>query len=218
MAKNRQFLVLGLGRFGQSVVKTLTENNCDVLCCDKNMEIVNEVSKYGCHAMQADVTDKHTLEQFGINNFDVVVVSIGENMEASILATMITKDLGAKFVIAKAKNEMQKSILSKVGADRVVLPERDMGDRIANTLITTNIIDYINLSDKFAIAEIQPHKDWIGKNIIENNVRAKYGINIVAIKRGERIIVSPNPTEVIKMEDILVVVGETKAVQKINER
>lgn len=216
MGRNKQFAVLGLGRFGQSIVKTLVENGCDVLCCDKDIEIVNEMSKYGCHSVQADVTDVHVLDQFGINNFDVVIVAIGENMEGSILATMMAKELGAKIVIAKAKNDIQKSILQKVGADRVVLPERDMGVRIANTLITTNIIDYINLSDKFAIVEVEPDKNWVGKSIIESNVRAKFGLNIVAIKREGEIKVSPLPTEIIQKSDILVVVGKNDAIQRIN--
>ena len=216
MGRNRQFAVLGLGRFGQSLVKTLIENDCDVLCCDKDIEIVNEMAKYGCHALQADVTDVHVLDQFGINNFDVVIVAIGEDMEGSILATMMAKELGAKFVIAKAKNDIQKSILEKVGADRVVLPERDMGVRIANTLITTNIIDYINLSDKFAIVEIQPEKNWVNKSILDSNVRAKYGLNIVAIKRQNHIIVSPLPSEVIEEKDTLVVVGKNDVIQRIN--
>ena len=216
MGRNRQFAVLGLGRFGQSLVKTLIENDCDVLCCDKDIDIVIEMAKYGCHALQADVTDVHVLDQFGINNFDVVIVAIGEDMEGSILATMMAKELGAKFVIAKAKNDIQKSILEKVGADRVVLPERDMGVRIANTLITTNIIDYINLSDKFAIVEIQPEKNWVNKSILDSNVRAKYGLNIVAIKRQNHIIVSPLPSEVIEEKDILVVVGKNDVIQRIN--
>ena len=216
MGRNRQFADLGLGRFGQSLDKTLIENDCDVLCCDKDIDIVIEMAKYGCHALQADVTDVHVLDQFGINNFDVVIVAIGEDMEGSILATMMAKELGAKFVIAKAKNDIQKSILEKVGADRVVLPERDMGVRIANTLITTNIIDYINLSDKFAIVEIQPEKNWVNKSILDSNVRAKYGLNIVAIKRQNHIIVSPLPSEVIEEKDILVVVGKNDVIQRIN--
>ena len=137
-------------------------------------------------------------------------------MEGSILATMMAKEFGAKIVIAKAKNDIQKSILQKVGADRVVLPERDMGVRIANTLITTNIIDYINLSDKFAIVEVEPDKNWVGKSILESNVRAKFGLNIVAIKRDGEIKVSPLPTEVIQKNDILVVVGKNDAIQRIN--
>ena len=214
MGRNRQFAVIGLGRFGQSLVKTLLEQGCDVLCCDKNMDTLNEIAKYGAHCVQADATDENALEQFGINNFDVVVVAIGEDMEGSILATMMAKELGAKFVIAK--NDLQKSILQKVGADRVVLPERDMGARIAKTLLSTSVVDYINLSDKFAIVEIQPHDNWINKSILESNIRAKYGLNIVAIKRNGEIFVSPLPTEHIRENDILVVVGESDVIQKIN--
>lgn len=217
MARNKQFAVLGLGRFGQSIVTSLVENGCEVLCCDKDIEIVNEMSKYGCHVVQADVTDSHVLTEFGINNFDVVIVAIGENMEGSILATMMAKELGAKCVIAKAKNDIQKSILEKVGADKVVLPERDMGKRIVSTLIATNIIDYINLSDKFAIAEIEPAEKWLNKTILDINIRAKFGLNIVAIKRNNDIIVSLNPTDIIEKGDVLVVIGETPDVKKINK-
>lgn len=216
MSRKKQFAVLGLGRFGQSIATKLVESGCDVLCCDKDLEIVNEMSKYGCHVVQADVTDAHVLNEFGINNFDVVIVAIGENMEGSILATMMAKDLGAKYVIAKARNDIQKSILEKVGADRVVLPERDMGKRIASTLIATNIIDYINLSDKLAIVEISPDEKWLGKTILDNNIRAKFGLNIVAIKKSNDIVVSPDPTIIIERGDILVVVGETSYIEKIN--
>ena len=138
-------------------------------------------------------------------------------MEGSILATMMAKELGAKCVIAKAKNDIQKSILEKVGADKVVLPERDMGKRIVSTLIATNIIDYINLSDKFAIAEIEPAEKWVNKTILDINIRAKFGLNIVAIKRNNNIIVSLNPTDIIEKGDVLVVIGETPDVKKINK-
>ncbi|MFI3231146.1 MAG: TrkA family potassium uptake protein [bacterium] len=216
MKKNNQFAILGVGRFGQSIARTLLENDCDVLCCDNDIDVINEMANLGCHAVQADVTDTYVLEQFGINNFDIVIVGIGENMESCILATMLAKDLGAKYVIAKAKNDIQKSILEKVGADRVILPERDMGTRIANTLLANNIIDYINLSEKFALAEVESHEKWINKTIIESNIRAKYGINIVAIKRSDKIIVSPAPNETIRQKDILVVVGENEIIQKFS--
>lgn len=216
ISRKKQFAVLGLGRFGQSIVTNLVESGYDVLCCDKDMEIVNEMSKYACHVLQADVTDAHVLSEIGINNFDVVVVAIGENMEGSILATMLAKEQGAKYVIAKARNDIQKSILEKVGADRVVLPERDMGKRIVSTLIATNIIDYINLSEEFAIAEIEPLEKWVNKSILEINIRAKYGLNIVAVKRKNDVIVSLTPTYVIEKGDILVVVGETPSVRKIS--
>lgn len=216
MAKNRQFAVLGLGRFGQSIVMTLIENGCDVLCCDKNIEAVKEVSKYANHVIQIDVTDEHALNSVGLNNFDVVVVAIGNNMEAGIMATLIAKEMGVELVIAKAKNLIQKSILEKVGADRVVLPEKDMGVRIATNLITTNVIDFINLSDKFGIAEIAPKPEWIGKSLQKSNIRASSGLNIVAIKRDNKVIVSPKAEEIIFANDVVVAIGENSDIQRLS--
>lgn len=217
MSKNKQFAVLGLGRFGQSIVQTLVENGYDVLCCDKNIDIVNDVSKYASHVVQADVVDEHTLISLGLNNFDVVIVAIGGNMESSIMATMIAKEEGVPLVITKAKNVTQKAILEKVGADRVVLPERDMGVKIATNLITTNVIDYINLSDKFGIAEIEPKKEWVGKSLQKSNIRASSGLNIVAIKRNNKIIVSPKADEIILENDILVAVGDNLDIQRLSK-
>lgn len=215
MAKNKQFAVLGLGRFGQSIAKTLVENGCDVLCVDKSVEAVNEMSKYASNVTRADVSDVHAIAALGLNNFDVVIIAIGENMEAGIMATLMAKEMGVPTVITKAKNDIQKSILQKVGADRVVLPERDMGVRIATNLITTNIIDFINLSDKFAIAEIEPRKEWVGVSLRKSNIRADYGLNIVAIKRCNDIIVSPKAEEVINESDILVIIGENSDIQSM---
>ncbi len=215
MSKNEQFAVLGLGRFGQSIAKTFVDNGCDVLCVDKSVEAVNEMSKYASNVTRADVADVHAMAALGLNNFDVIIIAIGENMEAAIMATLIAKEMGVKTVITKAKSDIQKSILQKVGADRVVLPERDMGVRIATNLITTNIIDFINLSDKFAIAEIEPKKEWIGVSLKESNIRANYGLNIVAIKRSNDIIVSPKAEEIILERDILVIIGENGDIQNI---
>ena len=215
MSKNEQFAVLGLGRFGQSIAKTFVDNGCDVLCVDKSIEAVNEMSKYASNVTRADVADVHAMAALGLNNFDVIIIAIGENMEAAIMATLIAKEMGVKTVITKAKSDIQKSILQKVGADRVVLPERDMGVRIATNLITTNIIDFINLSDKFAIAEIEPKKEWIGVSLKESNIRANYGLNIVAIKRSNDIIVSPKAEEIKLERDILVIIGENGDIQNI---
>lgn len=217
MRKNKQFAVLGLGRFGKSIVNTLVENGYDVLCVDNNIEIVKEVSKFANHVVQADVTDEHALSALGLNNFDVVIVAIGDNMESSIMATLMAKEKGAELVIAKAKSMIQKSILEKVGADRVVLPEKDMGVRIATNLITTNVIDFINLSEKFGIAEIEPKKEWIGVSLQKSNIRAESGLNIVAIKRNNKIIVSPKAEEVIIQNDILVAVGENSDIQRLSK-
>jgi len=215
MSKNKQFAILGLGRFGQSIARTLVDNGCDVLCVDKSVDAVNQMNKYASNVTRADVADIHAMSALGLNNFDVVIIAIGENMEAGIMATLIAKDMGVKTVITKAKNEIQKSILEKVGADRVVLPERDMGIRIATNLITSNIIDFINLSDKFAIAEIEPRKEWVGLSLKKSNIRANYGLNIVAIKRKNDILVSPKAEEIIEENDILVIIGESGDIQSI---
>lgn len=216
MPRHKQFAVLGLGRFGQSIAKTLLENGCHVLVCDKDIDSVNEMSKYAVHAVQADCMDRNALEELGLNNFDVVIVAIGENLEASLMATLIAKEKGVPFVITKARNETQRTILEKVGADRVVLPERDMGIRIATTLVTTNVIDFINLSDKFSIAEIEPKREWIGKSLQKSNIRAATGLNIVAIKRDNKVIVSPTATEIIFSGDLLVTIGENANIQRLS--
>ncbi len=216
MAKNKQFAVLGLGRFGQSVVKTLYNQGFDVLACDKDENIVNEMSKYSTAIIQGDVKDEAVIKRLGLNNYDVVVIAIGEDLETAIMATLLAKENGGKYVIAKGKNASQRSVLLKVGADRVILPEKEMGERLATNLITTNVIDFITLSDKFGIAEIEPIKKWIGKSLVGANIRAEFNVNIVAIKRKNvKIIVNPRPTEEISEGDKLVVIGENSDIQKV---
>ncbi len=210
-SKLKQFAVLGLGRFGQSVVKTLHEKGYDVLAVDVSIDLVNEMSKYSTLVLQADVSDENVIRNLGLNNYDVVIVAIGGDLETSVMATLLAKENGAKKVIVKAKNISQKTVLEKVGADRVVLPEREMGEKLAINLITTNVIDFINLSDKFGVAEIEPHSKWIGESLIKANIRAEYEINVVAIKRSEDdVIVSPRPNEIIQKGDRLVVIGESR--------
>ncbi len=218
MAKNKQFAVLGLGRFGQSIVKTLSQNGNNVLACDIDEDVVQDMSEIATHVVQVDVTDEHAMARLGLRNFDVVIVAIGSNLESSTMATLIAKEQGAKYVLSKAKNHMQKSILEKVGADKVVLPEWEMGNRVATNLITTNVIDFINLSDEFTIAEIEPLNDWVGLSLQKANIRAHTGINIVAIKRGKRVIVSLKPDEIIQEEDILVAIGEISDLQRLHSK
>ncbi len=218
MPKNKQFAVLGLGRFGQSIVKTLTQHGNNVLACDIDEDVVQEMSETATHVVQVDVTDEFAMSRLGLRNFDVVIIAIGTNLESSTMATLIAKEQGAKYVLCKAKNLKQKSVLEKVGADRVVLPEWEMGTRVATNLITTNVIDFINLSDEFTIAEIEPLAEWIGLSLHKANIRAVNGINIVAIKRGKRVIVSLKPEEVIHEDDILVAIGETIDLQRLNSK
>ncbi len=216
--KSRQFAVLGLGRFGQSVVRTLYNKGYDVLACDNNIDIVNEMSKYSTLVLQADVSDENVVRNLGLNNYDVVIVAIGADLETSVMATLLAKESGAKYVIAKARNISERTVLLKVGADKVVLPEREMGEKLATNLITTNVIDFINLSDKFGVAEIEPLEKWLDETLIKSNIRAEYNINVVAIKRGEsEVIVNPKPAELILHGDKLVVIGENKDISHVTE-
>ncbi len=213
---NNQFIVLGLGKFGKSIVSTLVESGMDVLAVDKDPEVVQEVSKIATHTVRADIGDINALNALGLNNFDVVIVGISSNTEASLIAVMAAKEKGCKYVLAKATTKIQKDILEKVGADRVVFPEKEMGEKIAKSLMDSSIIDYINLSDKFSIAEVAPLNKWIGLTLIESNIRHKFNLNIVAIKRVNKIVVNPQPNEKIEAGDVLVVIGDNADIRNLS--
>lgn len=214
MKNKKQFAVLGLGRFGQAVVKTLSENGYDVICCDKNPELVAQIAPYATDVVQADISDEGALKEMGLKNCDIAIIATGDSLESAVMATLTAKELGVETVIAKAKDKKQSNVLSKVGADKVVMPEMDMGRRLATSLITSNIIEIINFSDEYSIAELAPKGEWIGKTLAGANIRANTGFNIVAIKRGSTAIVSPMPTEKINEGDILVIIGSNDKIQK----
>lgn len=213
--KSKQFIVIGLGKFGQSVAKTLYQLGYDVLAVDDDETIVQEISDQVTHAVQMDATDEYSLRTLGIRNFDVAVVSIGTNVQSSIMVTLNLKEAGVKKVIAKGNNEMHAKLLKKIGADRVILPEADMGVRVAHNLVSSNILDFIELSPDYSIVEISAPSQWQGKNIKDLDARAKYGINIMAIKTDSNINISPMATDVIGKEDILVVIGSIEDLAKI---
>lgn len=213
--KSKQFIVIGLGKFGQSVAKTLYQLGYDVLAVDDDEAIVQEISDQVTHAVQMDATDEYSLRTLGIRNFDVAVVSIGTNVQSSIMVTLNLKEAGVKKVIAKGNNEMHAKLLKKIGADRVILPEADMGVRVAHNLVSSNILDFIELSPDYSIVEISAPSQWQGKNIKDLDARAKYGINIMAIKTDSNINISPMATDVIGKEDILVVIGSIEDLAKI---
>lgn len=203
----KQFAVIGLGRFGGSICKELIDLGAEVLAIDKDPNRINEYAQIVTHAVVGDTTDESVLKSIGIRNFDYVIVAIGDDIQASILTTLILKELGVNNITAKAQNEYHEKVLLKIGADRVVHPERDMGIRIANNMVSNNVLDYLELSDKYSIVEIVANKRLEGRTLKGLNIRAKYGINIVAIKRGDSIIVSPPADEVILEKDILVAIG-----------
>lgn len=213
----KQFVVIGLGRFGSSISKTLYNLGYDVLGIDSNEEIVQSMADSITHAVQADATDENTLKALGVRNFDVGIVSIGQDIQASILVTLILKELGIKFVVAKAQSELHGKVLYKIGADRVVFPERDMGIRVAHNLVSSNILDYIELSPDFSIVEIGAIPNWFDKSLRELDMRGKHGLNVMAIKRNDEVIVSPKADDVILEGDILVVVGQNKDIEKLEK-
>ena len=213
--KNRQFAVLGLGRFGSSVAMELYENGADVLAVDMKEDRVVNIQGKVTHAVQADATDPDALSQLGVGNFDVAIVTIGKDLKASSVITMLLKDMGVPTVVAKAQDEMHGRMLAKLGADRIVYAERDMGKRVAHSLLSGNILDYIDVSDDFAIVEISPLASWIGHSLGDLNLRKKPGINVIAIRSDGGIRVSLDATTVIHSGDRLLVVGEQVALNRL---
>lgn len=213
----KQFVVIGCGRFGTSVAKTLYKMGNDVLAIDGSEEIVQSISEEVTHAVQADATDEHALRSLGIRNFDVAVITIGSDIQSSIMATLIAKELGVKYVVSKAQNELHAKVLYKIGADRVVFPERDMGIRVAHNLVASNILDYIELAPDYSIMEISSLVEWEGQTLIELDIRSKYGINVMAIKHGNQINVSPKANDRIEKGDILVVIGHNDDLKKLEQ-
>lgn len=203
----KEFVVIGLGRFGGSIVRELVEQGADVMAIDKFSDRVDEFASIATQAIVADTTDESVLKSLGIRNFEHVIVAIGEDIQSSILTTLMLKEIGVNKITVKAQNDYHEKVLRKIGADQVVHPERDMGIRIANNMISNNVLDYLELSDEHSIMEIIANEILAGSTLIDLDIRAKYGINIVAIKRGNEILVSPQATEEIQVNDILIVIG-----------
>ncbi|PZD95553.1 TrkA family potassium uptake protein [Paenibacillus sambharensis] len=214
MAK-KQYAVIGMGRFGSSIAKSLSGLGFEVLAIDESEHRIQEVVNSVTHAVAADSTDEEAMKALGIRNFDVVVVAIGQDIQASILTTLIMKDLGVPYIIVKAQNDLHGKVLNKIGADKVVFPERDMGLRVAHHLISPNILDFIELSDEYSIVELKAPESMVGKNLKELDIRAKYGCNVMAIKTGVKMNISPYAEDTIREGDVLVIVGENKDLAKL---
>ncbi|RRJ61935.1 TrkA family potassium uptake protein [Paenibacillus oralis] len=214
-ANKKQFAVIGMGRFGLSVATALSNMGLDVLAIDADEHRTQLVANLVTHAVSADSTDEEALRALGIRNFDVVVVAIGEDIQASILTTLILKDLGSPLIVVKAQNELHGKVLQKIGADKVIYPERDMGLRVAHHLTSPNVLDYIELSDEYSIVEMRVSSEMVGKNLIELDIRAQFGCNVMAIKRGARMNISPSAAERLTADDVLVIVGEKNDLTKL---
>ncbi len=212
----KQFVVIGLGRFGTSVAKTLSTLGHDVLAMDKNEHAVQVIMQDVTQAVQADAREEETLRALGVRNFDVAIVAIGDDLEANILITLMLKEMGIPYVVAKAQSVQHGKVLEKIGADKIVYPEQDMGIRVANNLIRTNVMDFIELSLDFSIFEIIAPSQFVNKTLGKLNLRAVYKINVVAIKKSaDQIVIAPGANEVIEEKDILVIVCNKKALSRL---
>ena len=213
----KQIAILGLGRFGRALARTLVEMGHDVMGVDANEAVVEKMAPVLTNCVQADVMDEQTLLSLGVTNFDIVVVGIGNSdMQASIFTTLMLKEMGVEHVVCKVSSNKHARILLKLGADRVVYPERDMGMRFAHSIAQSDVLEFIELSEEYSMMEINAPKYLIGKSLKESDVRSKYNINIVAIKRGKKIMVNPTPDAVLEQGDVLLAIGETQALTKLH--
>ncbi|KAF1304814.1 MULTISPECIES: potassium channel family protein [Enterococcus] len=216
----QNYAIIGLGRFGGSICRTLIEAGQEVLAIDTSEDRVNEYMNIATHAVVGNAQDEMTLKSLGIRNFDHVIVAIGEDIQASILVTLMVKEMGVPDVLAKAQNEYHARVLEKIGADRVVHPERDMGIRIAHNLVSKNILDYVELSDDYSLAEIRvSNPKFFNKTLLELNFRQRFGLTVVGIRRvGGKVVVSPTADEIVKENDNLLVIGETGDVDILDDK
>ena len=213
----KRVVVVGLGIFGSNIAKELFQNGFEVIAIDKNKEMINHIRDFSTKAILADATDKELLEMIGIQPDDIVIVSFGEDLAASTLLTLHLKELKVKDIIVKAPNEDHKRILEKIGATEVIIPEKEMASKVAKSLISPNVLDYLPVSEDFTISEVAPPSSFLGKTIAELRLRGKYHIEVIAIRDvlSDRIQLVPRADFVIKDSDILIVIGKEQDIQKI---
>lgn len=210
----KQFAVFGLGSFGKSVALTLQSFGCDVIAVDNCYEKIQDIADSVSYAMCGDVTEPEFMKTIGARNLDGAVIAVSENLEAAIMATMISKEMGISYVLVKAMDELQGKILEKVGADSIVYPEIDMGERVAKKLISTEFIDWIELSPDYSLTEKLIPKQWEGKSLAELRVREKYGINVIGILKEDKMDMALDPLKPLQPDDMLFIIGKNSDLEK----
>lgn len=209
------YVVIGLGRFGSALARQLCKLGAEVLALDVKGDLVQQVANDVTHAVVGDAQDKEVLRALGVRNMDCAVIAIGDNLAASVLITMNLKELGVPYIVCKAHDETHRKVLEKLGANRVIIPEYEYAQRLARTLNSHNVLDYIELSEDFGILDVPAPKTWIGKTLRELNVRAKLGVNIIAVENGGKTNVSPTADYAVREGDALVVLGDNVALEKV---
>ena len=213
----KSYVVVGLGRFGYETAYQLYHLGCEVLAIDQQSELVQQISNDVTHAVVGDARDKEVLRALGVGNFDCAIIAIGGDLAASVLATMNMRELGVPYLVCKAHDTTHRRVLEKLGADRVVIPEQENALRLAKSLSYPNLLDYIELSDDYGIVEIPAPKSWVDKTLRELNVRARLGLNILAVRRGEEMDVSPIADFRIEEKDVLVMLGDNQALEAVQK-
>ena len=215
MIMKKTYAVFGLGRYGIAVARELVHNGAEVIAVDMDERIVNAAADELPICKCADITDPDVIRQLGISNVDVVIIAMANNLESSVMAVTLCKEIGVKTVIAKSANEMHQKILNRVGADKVVFPENESGIRLAKNLLSSGFVDMVSLAKNVSIIELDMKADWVGKNLIELNLRKKYSINVVAIRKGESVSVDIDPHAPLQGEDKLIVIANTEKLSKL---
>lgn len=212
----KTYAVFGLGRYGIAVARELVDNGVEVIAVDVDERIVNAAADKLPICKCADITDPEVIRQLGISNVDVVIVAMANNLEASVMAVTLCKEIGVKTVIAKCANEMHQKILTRVGADKVVFPENESGIRLAKNLLSSGFVDMVSLAKNVSMIELEVKPDWVGKNLIELNLRKKYSVNVVALRKGNMVSVDIDPHARLHAEDKLIVIANTEKLAKLN--
>lgn len=213
----KQYAVFGLGSFGESVAVTLQNLGCEVVVVDNRMERIQAIADSVSYAMRADIGDPEVIKSLGTRNLDGVVVAVAEDLEASVMATIISKELGVPYVLAKAKNEIHAQILKKIGADSVIFPERETGERIAKNLVSKNFAEWLALSSEYSIIEVVAPDEWYGKTLRELNVRQSHDVSVVGFLHNEKVEVNPNPDKPIEKGTLLILVGANPALEEFQK-
>ena len=214
----KQYAVFGLGSFGESVAVTLQELGCEVVVVDNHMERIENISPYVSYAVQADIEDPEVIRSLGARNLDGVVVAVADDMEASIMATLVSKEIGVPYVLAKAKNDLHAKVLKKIGADSIIFPEKEIGQSVARNLVSGEFVDWMSLSPDYSITEIAVPEKWIGKSLSEIDVRRTKDVNVVGVRIGEKIQVTIDPEEPLQKEMMLIMIGSNEALEKFGEK
>lgn len=215
--KRKQFMIIGLGQFGKSLVSTLHNSNVDLLVIDRDITKLEEIGDKASQAVCADASKQEVLEQFDIESFDGAIITIGHDMEFSVKTVMHLNEMGMPFIMAKATSDFEGRILTKVGADKIIFPDREVGIRLGKEIVSGNYYDALDISETYSITDIVLPNKWINKSIIELNLRKSYGINVVGIRRQEDVIINPTPDFVFKDEDVLITLGSNKDIENVRK-